>query len=125
GGGADLGGGVGGAGRDGGRVEMWTDVGGVMTADPSLCPDARLVGKMSFEEAAELAHFGAKVLHPATLVPVVKANIPVYVLNSRNPEIEGTEIVAHCNSGTAVRAVTAKRAIAAVEIASGPHTHSE
>jgi aspartate kinase len=107
------------------RVEIWTDVDGVMTADPSLCPDARLIRKMSFEEAAELANFGAKVLHPATLLPVVKENIPVYVLNSRNPEIEGTEIVAHCNSGTAVRAVTAKRAIAAVEIASGPHTHSE
>lgn len=107
------------------RVEIWTDVDGVMTADPSLCPDARLIRKMSFEEAAELAHFGAKVLHTATLVPVVKENIPVYVLNSRNPDVEGTEIVAHCNSGNAVRAVTAKRSIAAVEIASLASIDSE
>jgi aspartate kinase len=107
------------------RVEIWTDVDGVMTADPNLCPDARLIRKMSFEEAAELAHFGAKVLHPATLVPVVKQNIPVYVLNSRNPDVEGTEIVAHCNSGIAVRAVTAKRSIAAVEVASAVHIDSE
>jgi aspartate kinase len=107
------------------RVEIWTDVDGVMTADPNLCPDAQLIRKMSFEEAAELAHFGAKVLHPATLVPVVKENIPVYVLNSRNADVEGTEIVAHCTSGSAVRAVTAKRSIAAVEIASSANVDSE
>jgi aspartate kinase len=107
------------------RVEIWTDVDGVMTADPNLCPDARLIRKMSFEEAAELAHFGAKVLHPATLGPVVKENIPVFVLNSRNPDVEGTEIVAHCNGGMAVRAVTAKRSIAAVEVGSLTSVDSE
>ena len=98
------------------RVEIWTDVDGVMTTDPKLCPDARVIRKMSFDEAAELAHFGAKVLHPATLVPAVRENIPVYVLNSRSPEGHGTEIVANTNSGRRVNAITAKRSIAAVEI---------
>ncbi len=76
------------------RVEIWTDVDGIMTADPKLCSDARVIRKMSFDEAAELAHFGAKVLHPATLAPAMRENIPVYVLNSRRPEGEGTEILA-------------------------------
>lgn len=107
------------------RVEIWTDVDGVMSADPNLCPDARLIPRMSFDEAGEMAHFGAKVLHPATLVPAAKENIPVYVLNSRNPDIEGTAIVANCNGGTSVRAVTAKRSIAAVEIASASNNDSD
>ena len=107
------------------RVEIWTDVDGVMTADPNLCPDARLIRRMSFEEAAELAQFGAKVLHPATLFPVAKANIPVCVLNSRNPDAEGTEIVPHCNSGIVVRAVTAKRGVAAVEVKSAVSPDSD
>src|SRR6202008_4270507 len=76
------------------RVEIWTDVDGVMTADPKSCSDARIIRRMSFDEAAELAHFGAKVLHPATLAPAMRENIPVYVLNSRRPEGDGTEIIA-------------------------------
>jgi len=54
-----------------------------MTTDPALCDDARRVARMSFDEAAELAYFGAKVLHPATLVPAMRSNVPVWVLNSR------------------------------------------
>lgn len=100
------------------RVEIWTDVDGVMTTDPKLCSDARVIRKMSFEEATELAHFGAKVLHPATLAPAMRENIPVYVLNSRRPEGEGTEIAAHAKSGSLVSAITAKRNVAAVEIES-------
>ena len=98
------------------RVEIWTDVDGIMTADPKLCSDARVIRKMSFDEAAELAHFGAKVLHPATLAPAMRENIPVYVLNSRRPEGEGTEISARARSGNAISAITAKRDVAAVEI---------
>ena len=98
------------------RVEIWTDVDGIMTADPKLCPDAHVIRKMSFDEAAELAHFGAKVLHPATLAPAMRENIPVYVLNSRRPEVEGTEISARARSGNAISAITAKRNMAAVEI---------
>ena len=81
------------------RVEIWTDVDGIMTTDPKLCSDARVIRKMSFDEAAELAHFGAKVLHPATLAPAMRENIPVYVLNSRRPEGEGTEITARAKTG--------------------------
>jgi aspartate kinase len=98
------------------RVEIWTDVDGIMTADPKVCPEAQVIRKMSFDEAAELAHFGAKVLHPATLAPAMKENIPVYVLNSRRPEGEGTEIVARARTGNTVSAITAKRKVAAVEI---------
>jgi aspartate kinase len=73
-------------------IEIWTDVDGIMTADPRVCPDALRVKVISFEEAAELAYFGAKVLHPATILPAVKKNIPVLVLNSRNAGCEGTRI---------------------------------
>lgn len=98
------------------RVEIWTDVDGVMTADPKLCPEASVIRRMSFEEAAELAHFGAKVLHPATLAPAMHENIPVQVLNSRNLQAEGTEITARARSGNAVSAITAKRKVASVEV---------
>jgi aspartate kinase len=100
------------------RVEIWTDVDGIMTTDPKLCPDARVIRRISFDEAAELAHFGAKVLHPATLVPAMRENIPVYVLNSRRPEGEGTEIIARAKTGDVVSGITAKRNVAAVEIQS-------
>jgi aspartate kinase len=73
-------------------IEIWTDVDGIMTTDPRVCPDALRVKIISFEEAAELAYFGAKVLHPATILPAVKKNIPVLVLNSRNAACEGTRI---------------------------------
>jgi aspartate kinase len=65
-----------------------------MTTDPRICPDALRVRTISFEEAAELAYFGAKVLHPATILPAVQKNIPVFVLNSRNAANEGTRITA-------------------------------
>ncbi len=77
-----------------GSIEIWTDVNGIMTTDPRICPDALRVKTISFEEAAELAYFGAKVLHPATILPSVQKNIPVFVLNSRNPTNEGTRISA-------------------------------
>jgi aspartate kinase len=82
-------------------IEIWTDVNGIMTTDPRICPDALRVKVISFEEAAELAYFGAKVLHPATILPSVQRNIPVLVLNSRNPANEGTRITSlapHCLS---------------------------
>jgi aspartate kinase len=82
-------------------IEIWTDVNGIMTTDPRVCPDALRVKTISFEEAAELAYFGAKVLHPATILPAVQKNIPVLVLNARNPGNEGTRIISlapHCDS---------------------------
>jgi len=73
-------------------VEIWSDVSGVLTADPSLVPEAKRILLMSFQEAAELAYFGAKVLHPATMLPAVDKGIPIYVLNSMEPEQGGTKI---------------------------------
>ena len=83
-----------GGGLHAGAIEIWTDVDGIMTTDPRIVPEALRVKTISFEEAAELAYFGAKVLHPATILPAVQKSIPVWVLNSRNPGNEGTKITA-------------------------------
>jgi len=107
------------------RIEIWTDVDGIMTTDPKLCAEARVIRKISFDEAAELAQFGAKVLHPATLAPAMRENIPVHVLNSRHPEGEGTEIGTRSRSGNTVSAITAKRNVAAVEIESARGLNSD
>ena len=74
------------------RVEIWTDVDGLMTADPRIVPTARTLAAASYDEAAELATFGARILHPATALPLVRAGIPIVVLNSRHPERKGTTI---------------------------------
>ena len=98
-------------------IEIWTDVDGIMTADPRVCPDALRVKVISFEEAAELAYFGAKVLHPATILPAVKKNIPVLVLNSRNPACEGTRIISvapHCKSP--FKSIAVKRKLTIIDI---------
>ena len=117
-GGSDFSAAIVGAAVGASRVEIWTDVDGVMTADPKVCSDARVIRKLSFDEAADLAHFGAKVLHPATLAPVIRENIPVYVLNSRHPEEHGTEIMARASTGNRVSAITAKRRVVSLEIQS-------
>lgn len=95
-------------------LEIWTDVDGIMTADPRLCPDARLIPTISFAEAAELAQAGAKVLHPATLLPATEKKIPVYVRNSRRPQSRGTRIVPE-GEQPEVRAITAKRGVVIVQ----------
>jgi len=117
-GGSDFSAAIVGAAVGASRIEIWTDVDGVMTADPKLCSDARVIRKLSFEEAADLAHFGAKVLHPATLAPAMRENIPVYVLNSRHPERHGTEIMARASTNNRVSAITAKRNVVSLEIQS-------
>jgi aspartate kinase len=76
------------------EVWIWTDVNGVMTADPRLVPEARTIDELSYREVAELAYFGAKVLHPLTIRPVIEAGIGLKVLNTFNPEHPGTRIVA-------------------------------
>jgi aspartate kinase len=98
------------------RIEIWTDVDGILTTDPKLCPEARLVPSMSFEEAADLAYFGAKVLHPASIAPAMRKNIPVWVLSSRNPEGRGTEIVAHPGDECVMKAITAKKGVTVVDV---------
>jgi len=74
------------------EVEIWSDTDGVMTADPSIVPQARSIAAMHFDEAAELAYFGSRVLHPSTLIPAMEKNIPVRVLNTNRPEHPGTVI---------------------------------
>jgi aspartate kinase len=116
-GGSDFSAAIVGAALDATRIEIWTDVDGMMTTDPNLCPDALRIKSIGFEEAAELAYFGAKVLHPATLLPAILKNIPVLVLNSRNPENEGTKITArapHCRS--TFKAIAAKKRITIVDV---------
>jgi aspartate kinase len=98
-------------------IEIWTDVDGIMTTDPRVCPDALRVKVISFEEAAELAYFGAKVLHPATILPAVKKNIPVHVLNSRNPSNEGTRIISlapHCKSP--FKSIAVKKRLSIIDV---------
>jgi len=100
------------------RIEIWTDVDGMMTTDPNLCPEARRIKVISFDEAAELAYFGAKVLHPATVLPAIQKNIPVYVLNSRNPACEGTRIAARApQCRNFFKAIAAKKRITIIDVA--------
>ncbi|MFO7599823.1 MAG: aspartate kinase [Candidatus Desulfacyla sp.] len=90
--GSDLTATLAGAALDAEEVEIWTDTDGVMTADPSVVPQARNIPRMRFDEAAELAHFGGRVLHPSTLLPAMERNIPVRVLNTNRPDHPGTLI---------------------------------
>ena len=117
-GGSDFSAAIVGAGLNANRIEIWTDVDGMMTTDPNICPEARRIRTISFEEAAELAYFGAKVLHPATVLPAIQKNVPVYILNSRNPPCEGTKITArapHCKNF--FKAIAAKKRITIVDVA--------
>jgi aspartate kinase len=117
-GGSDFSAAIVGAGLGAERIEIWTDVDGMMTTDPRLFPGARRIKVISFDEAAELAYFGAKVLHPATLLPAIQKNIPVLVLNARNPKNPGTRIVARAPASRNVfKAIAVKRHITIVDLA--------
>jgi aspartate kinase len=116
-GGSDFSAAIIGAGLHAERIEIWTDVDGMMTTDPNLCSGARRIKTITFEEAAELAYFGAKVLHPATLLPAIRKNIPVLILNSRNPQCEGTRITASApKSKSTFKAIAAKKRITVVDV---------
>jgi len=116
-GGSDFSASIIGAGLNANKIEIWTDVDGMMTTDPNLCPEAHRIKVISFDEAAELAYFGAKVLHPATVLPAVEKNIPVYILNSRNPSCEGTRIAARApHSKNFFKAIAAKKRITIIDI---------
>ncbi len=100
-----------------GEVIIWTDVDGVMTADPRLVPEARTIPEISYREATELAYFGAKVLHPKTLHAVSQAGIPVWIRNSFTPERSGTKITPKGRTnGGGVKALTAIRDVALITI---------
>ncbi|HYP07923.1 MAG TPA: lysine-sensitive aspartokinase 3 [Bryobacteraceae bacterium] len=118
-GGSDFTAAIVGAGIGAEEIQIWTDVDGMLTADPTVMPGGFRVKTISFAEAAELAYFGAKVLHPSTVVPAIDKNIPVRILNSRRPEVEGTLIVretVHC--ANVAKSIACKKKITLVNIVS-------
>jgi aspartate kinase len=98
------------------RIEIWTDVDGVRTCDPRKVSNTQSIEQISFEEAAEMAHFGAKVLHPLTMEPAIGKNIPIYVLNSMNPQGKGTVILRDEYIEDGVKALSFKQNIRLVNI---------
>ncbi len=98
-------------------IEIWTDVDGMLTADPRVVPDARLIERIGFDEASELASFGAKVLHPNTIAPAVMRGIPVWVLNSARPEGTGT-LITFDTPHRAVTAIAGKSGVTLVKVRS-------
>lgn len=118
-GGSDFSAAIAGAGLGAEEIQIWTDVDGMLTCDPRVLAGGHLVRNISFAEAAELAYFGAKVLHPATVLPAIEKNIPVRILNSRRPEAPGTLIVSQpvpCTNS--VKSIACKRDITVVSIRS-------
>ncbi len=104
---------------DAGELQIWTDVTGVMTCDPRICPDARTIPVLSYEEAAELAYFGAKVLHPKTIKPAVDHGIPVRVCNTFEPEAVGTMVLAQSGeSPNKIKSIAYKKNITILRITS-------
>ncbi|HYM26012.1 MAG TPA: lysine-sensitive aspartokinase 3 [Vicinamibacterales bacterium] len=100
------------------EIQIWTDVDGMLTADPRIVAEPRVVPLLSFAEASELAYFGAKVLHPSTILPAVSKNIPVRILNSRRPANEGTLITAEGRADGTLTAIACKRDVTVVDITS-------
>lgn len=90
-------------------LEIWTDVAGIATTDPRICPEARPIAEISFQEASELATFGAKILHPATLLPAVRKNIPVFVGSSFASEAKGTWVKKDVESYPLIRAMAMRK----------------
>jgi aspartate kinase len=118
-GGSDYSGALVGAGIGAREIQIWTDVDGMLTADPRVISHPRLVPRLSFAEAAELAYFGAKVLHPSTILPAVERDIPVRILNSLRPEGSGTLITAEPSlDGTPLTGLASKRHVIVVDITS-------
>jgi aspartate kinase len=117
-GGSDYSAAIFGACLDVDEIQIWTDVDGMLTADPRVVAEPRLVPQLSFAEASELAYFGAKVLHPSTILPAVARNIPVRILNARRPEVAGTSITAEGRVHDGLTALACKRGVTVVDITS-------
>lgn len=97
------------------EVQIWTDVHGLMTADPRVVPGARPLAEASYDEAAELAYFGAKVLHPATMIPVIEAKIPLHIRNASDPDAPGTRVSAHPRPQPGgVKSIASKRGVTTI-----------
>ena len=101
------------------EIQIWTDVTGVLTADPRIVPQAQTVERMSYGEAAELAYFGAKVLHPKTIQPAIEGDIPVRICNSNAPDARGTLVCAQTEtSARTLKAIAHKKGVTTVQITS-------
>jgi aspartate kinase len=126
-GGSDYSAAILGAALDADEVQIWTDVDGVLTADPRIVPDARPLSELTYAEAAELAYFGAKVLHPKTMLPAIDRGIPISVRNTFNPGFPGTRVVGQAGANGAgangaganggVKALTVIRGLALITVA--------
>ena len=101
---------------DASELTIWSDVDGVMSADPNRVPESRVIAQMTYSEAMELAYFGAKVIHPQTLGPVIQNDIPVTIRNSFNPEHPGTRISAAAASADDIKGITAISGMALVNL---------
>lgn len=97
-------------------LEIWTDVAGIATTDPRICPTARIINELSYQEAGEMAQYGAKVLHPATIAPAVRKSIPVFVGSSFEKDLPGTWIKTTVDHKPTVRAITKRSAQALLTI---------
>jgi len=117
-GGSDFSAAIIGAALDAREIQIWTDVDGMLTSDPRIVSDALPVDRLSFEEASELAYFGAKVLHPSTILPAIEKNIPVRILNTMRPDAAGSLIAAHAPRRDGLTAIACKRNITLINITS-------
>jgi aspartate kinase len=118
-GGSDYSGALVGAGVEASEIQIWTDVDGMLSADPRVITRAKLIDHLSFAEAAELAYFGAKVLHPSTILPAVERNIPVRILNSWKPAAAGTLITgAGSSTRKGLTGLASKRDVTVIDITS-------
>jgi aspartate kinase len=92
-------------------IQIWTDVDGILTADPRVVSSPKKIRTLSFEEAFELSYFGAKVLHPDTMLPAIEKNIPIHVFNSKRPHLSGTLVTSnsHADNHAVVKSVAYKR----------------
>jgi aspartate kinase len=101
------------------EIQIWTDVDGMMTTDPRVVPEARRIEAVSFDEAAELAYFGAKVLHPSTVLPAIEREIPVRILNTKRPSVAGTLITAEPRpSKTPIKSIAFRRNVIVLNVSS-------
>jgi len=115
-GGSDYTGAILGSCLDSDEIWIWTDVNGVLTADPRIVPEAHTLPRISYNEAAELAYFGGKVLHPKTMLPAMERNIPIRILNTFEPQHPGTLVVAGNGNGRTVKAITTIRDLSQVTV---------
>jgi aspartate kinase len=120
-GGSDYSAAIIGAALEAEEIEIWTDTNGMLSADPRVVPEARPVPRLSFAEACELAYFGAKVLHPKTLLPAMERGIPVRICNTARPEDPGSRITADAEpepQGWRVKSIASKQGVTAITIVS-------